>query len=388
MKVLHIIPSISPKLGGPTQVVLNLVMALREEGIDVEIATTNDDGDRLLDVPLWQRVEYQGLPVWFFPRFAQIKDFLPSFSFTRWLWRNIRNYDILDNHYLFSYLPSCAAIIAQWQRVPYTTRTMGQLAPWALAQSKLRKQIYTYLIERRNLDQAAAIHCTSIGEKEDVINFGLKPPKIVLPLGVIPPQIIPNAQQELRNKYGLSPNIPIILFLSRLHYKKRPDLLIESLTELSKHHQDFYLLMAGSGEEKYVQSLLNLVTSLHLEDKVVFVGFVSGYAKDLLLQGADLFVLPTYSENFGIALAEAMVSGLPIITTSGAQIADEITFAEAGLIIDGDINSLAQAIADLLNNPQLRLKMGENGRKYALEKYSWTTIAKQLARAYQGIIEQ
>ncbi|MDP5016594.1 MAG: glycosyltransferase, partial [Dolichospermum sp.] len=182
MKVLHIIPSISPKLGGPTQVVLNLVKALRIEGIDVEIATTNDDDGNLLDVPLCQCVEYQEVPVWFFPRNAQIKAFLPSFTFTKWLWQNINNYDILDNHYLFSYLPSCAAVIAQWQKIPYTIRTMGQLAPWALAQSQLKKQVYTSLIERRNLNKSAAIHCTSIGEMEDVINFEVKTPKIVLPL--------------------------------------------------------------------------------------------------------------------------------------------------------------------------------------------------------------
>jgi glycosyltransferase involved in cell wall biosynthesis len=167
MKVLHVIPSISPKLGGPTQVVINLVRALRSEGIDAEIATTNDDEGLLLDVPLSERVEYQGLPVWFFSPAARIKAFLPSPGFTQWLWENIKNYDILDNHYLFSYLPSCAAIFAQWQQVPYTVRIMGQLTPWALAQSQLKKQVYSTLIERRNLNNAAAIHCTSVGEMED-----------------------------------------------------------------------------------------------------------------------------------------------------------------------------------------------------------------------------
>ncbi|MBK1987119.1 glycosyltransferase [Sphaerospermopsis aphanizomenoides BCCUSP55] len=385
MKVLHIIPSISPKLGGPTQVVLNLVRALRTEGIDVEIATTNDDDGMLLDVPLCECVEYQGLPVWFFPRVARIKAFLPSLAFTQWLWQNIKNYDILDNHYLFSYLPTCAAIFAQWQQVPYTVRIMGQLTPWALAQSKLKKQVYSYLIERRNLDLAAAIHCTSVGEMEDAISFGVNPPKIVLPLGVNPSKLIADAKSKLRHQYKIDPEFPIVLFLSRLHYKKRPELLIQTLSELAKQQQKFHLLIAGSGENIYVRSLQKMVDSVNITNQTSFVGFVSGYEKDLLLQGADVFVLPTYSENFGIALAEAMVSGLPIITTPGVQIAPEIAKAKAGIIVEGEIESLKGAIADLLNHPQLREQMGENGRLFALEKYSWQTIAQQLASAYQDI---
>ncbi|ADI66057.1 glycosyltransferase [Trichormus azollae] len=388
MKVLHIIPSISPKLGGPTQVVLNLVRALRKEGIDVEIATTNDDDGLLLNVPLLECVEYQGLPVWFFPHAARIKAFLPSLAFTQWLWQNIKNYDILDNHYLFSYLPSCAAIFAQWQQVPYTVRIMGQLTPWALAQSKLKKHVYSYLIEKRNLNQAAAIHCTSVGEMEDVIAFGVKPPKVVLPLGVNPPTLIGDAKSQLQYRYNVSEEVPIILFLSRLHYKKRPELLIQTLGELKKQEQNFYLLIAGSGQDTYVQSLQKMVASLNITNQTSFVGFVSGYEKDLLLQGSDLFVLPTYSENFGIALAEAMVSGLPIITTPGVQIAPEIDEAEAGIIVEGEIGSLKSAIADLLKNPQLREKMGKNGRLVALQRYSWQTVAQQLVSTYQAILNQ
>ncbi|MEO3707163.1 glycosyltransferase [Trichormus azollae] len=386
MKVLHIIPSISPKLGGPTQVVLNLVRALRKEGIDVEIATTNDDDGLLLNLPLLECVEYQGLPVWFFPRAARIKAFLPSLAFTQWLWQNIENYDILDNHYLFSYLPSCAAVFAQWQQVPYTVRIMGQLTPWALAQSKLKKQVYSYLIEKRNLNQAAAIHCTSVGEMEDAIAFGVKPPKVVLPLGVNPPRLIGDAKSQLQYRYNVSEEVPIILFLSRLHYKKRPELLIQTLGELKKQKQNFHLLIAGSGQDKYVQSLHKMVASLNIKNQTSFVGFVSGYEKDLLLQGSDLFVLPTYSENFGIALAEAMVSGLPIITTPGVQIAPEIDEAEAGIIVEGEIGSLKSAIADLLKNPQLREQMGKNGRLFALQRYSWQTVAKQLVSTYQAIV--
>jgi glycosyltransferase involved in cell wall biosynthesis len=389
MKVLHVIPSISSKLGGPTQVVLNLVQALQTEGISIEIATTNDDIEGVIDdVPLCQRVEYKGVPVWFFPRSARMKEFLPSISFTSWLWQNIQNYDILDNHYLFSYLPTCAAMIAQWQRVPYTVRTMGQLAPWALAQSKLKKQIYSTIFERRNLANAVVVHSTSVGEVEDTIRFGVKPPKVVLPLGVHPPAKIADAKHQIRHRYHISEQVPIVLFLSRLHYKKRPELLIEALGHLAAQQQQFHLILAGSGEPEYVQFLHEMVASLNMTEQTSFVGFVSGYDKDLLLQGSDLFVLPTYSENFGIALAEAMVSGLPVVTTPGAQIAPDIAQAKAGIIVEGEIEPLQTAIAHLLNSPQLRHELGENGRLYALQQYSWPAIAKKLASVYQAILNQ
>ena len=389
MKVLHIIPSISSHLGGPTEVILNLVKGLQAEGITAEIATTNDDiTGEIADVPLCQRVEYQEVPVWFFPRSARLKEFIPSISFTRWLWQNIKNYDILDNHYLFSYLPTCAAMIAQRQRVPYTVRTMGQLAPWALAQSKVKKQIYSTVFERHNLAHAAVVHSTSVGEMEDTISFGVKTPKIVLPLGVHASTKIADAKHQIRHQYQIPEQVPIVLFLSRLHYKKRPELLIQTLSHLAAQEQQFHLILAGSGEAEYVQFLQEMVASLNLAAQTTFVGFVSGYEKDLLLQGSDLFVLPTYSENFGIALAEAMVSGLPIVTTPGTQIAPEIAEAKAGIIVEGEIEPLQAAIAHLLNSPQLRHELGENGRLFALKYYSWPAITQKLASVYQAILNQ
>ena len=185
MKVLHVIPSVSPTLGGPTQAVLNLVKALRQCGVDAEIATTNHNGSALLDVPLNQRIEYKQVPVWFLPRFSPpMKEFIFSAELTRWLWHHIRDYDLLNTHYIFSYASTCAGAIARRQGIPYLVRTIGQLTPWALAQSRLKKQIYTFLIERHNLNCAAAIHCTSGGEAEDVRNFGIKTPTLTLPLGV------------------------------------------------------------------------------------------------------------------------------------------------------------------------------------------------------------
>ncbi|MFB2922043.1 glycosyltransferase [Aerosakkonema funiforme] len=399
MKVLHIIPSVSPRRGGPTQVVLNLIKCLREQGIDAEIATTNDNGsDGLspLDVPLNQRIEYEKVPVWFFEQFSppkgvQIgkdKGFVFSAPLTHWLWQHIRDYDILDNHYLFSYPCTCAGAIARWQKVPYTVRAMGQLTPWALSQSRLKKQIYSFLIERKNLARAAAIHCTSIGEAEDVRNFGIETPTAVLPLGVEPPIFRPAAKQKIREIYGIAPPTPIVLFLSRLHYKKRPDLLLRSLSKLADRNCDFHLILAGSGEPDYLSYLNNLISSLNLATRTSLPGFVSGEDKDLLLQGADIFVLPSFSENFGIAVGEAIASGLPVIVTPDIQISQEISAFETGLVVEGEVEPLANAIAQLLESPEKRQKLGENGKRLASDRYSWQKIGHHLATVYTSILQQ
>ena len=311
MKILHVIPSVASVRGGPIYAALGMVKALRESGIDSEIATTNDNGVHLLDVPLYQRTEYQGIPVWFLPRFSPpLKEFIFSAALTRWLWQHIRNYDIIHTHYLFSYAPTCAGAIARHQGIPYIVSTIGQLTPWALAQSRFKKQIYTFLIERHNLNQAAAIHCTTKTEVKDARKFGLKTPAITLPLGVNNPINLPNAKPKIRHRYNLSPTTPIIVLLARLHPVKRADLLIKALKQLVTQNNDCHLIIAGSGETEYVNYLKNLVQSLGLTSRTSFAGFVSGQDKELLLQGSDIFVLPSFTENFGVAIAEAMAAGL------------------------------------------------------------------------------
>jgi len=391
VKILHVIPSVSPTLGGPTEVVLNLVKALRECGVDTEIATTNDNGpDQLvLDVPLNQRVEYQQVPVWFLPRFSpRMRDFIFSPAMTGWLWQHIKEYDLLDIHYLFSYSSSCAGAISRWQRVPYTTRTMGLLAPWALAQNRFKKQVYIFMIERHNLNQATAIHCTSASEAEDVRKFGIKTPTITLPLGVNQPIYLPEAKWKLHYVYGIPSEIPVVLFLSRLHYKKRPDLLVRSLKQLADKNDNFHLILAGAGEPDYVDDLKNLIANCGLTSQTSFAGFVTGKEKQLLLPGSDIFVLPSFSENFGIAVAEAMAVGLPVIVTPGVQIAPEIAEAKAGLVVEGEEDILANALAQLLKSPKLRQQLGENGQRLVNSRYSWSAIAQNLSTVYQSILEQ
>jgi glycosyltransferase involved in cell wall biosynthesis len=395
MKVLHVLPSISPALGGPTQVALNLVHTLCSIGVDAEIATTNHQLSA--DYPVNQRIHYPidtdsdqqaTVPVWFLPYDPpELKEFIFSKALTGWLWRHLATYDIVDNHYLFSYAPTCAAAIARCKKVPYTVRTMGQLTPWALTQNRFKKQVYSFLIERHNLNCAAAIHCTATDEAKDLQRLGIKTPTITLPLGVKPPQFLPDAKNKLRDRYNIPEQTPIILFLSRLHYKKRPEVLIQAAQQLAAEGQDFHVILAGTGESSYVQTLVQQVNDLKLSEQVTFAGFVAGMDKDLLLQGADIFALPTFSENFGIVLAEAMIAGLPIVTTPGVQISPDILKFKAGLIVEEEPAAFRFALDRLLSSPALRQELGNNGQSLAHQQYAWPKIAVHLASAYRKILE-
>jgi glycosyltransferase involved in cell wall biosynthesis len=388
MKVLHVIPSLAKVKGGPTQITLEMVKALRARGVDAEIATTDDNGLERLDVPLRQRLEYEQVPVWFLPRFSPpLRDYIFSPDLAHWLWQNSKNYDILHTHYLFSFAPTCAAAIARQQGIPYIATPYGMLTPWALAHQKLKKQIYSK-IERHNLKSAIAIHCSTLEESQNVQDFQVSTPSFVVPYGVHLPTPQPQAKTHLHRSYGIPETTPIILFLSRLHPKKRPDLLIEALSKLAFKNKKFHLILAGSGNSDYLSYLTSLVSSLGLTSQTSITGFVTGQKKDLLLQGSDIFVLPSYSENFGIAVAEAMAAGLPVIITPDVQIASDIAADSAGLIVKGEVEAVQNVIAQLLDCPELRQKLGENGKRLVRCRYSWSAIASSLSRIYYSLLEQ
>jgi glycosyltransferase involved in cell wall biosynthesis len=388
IKTLEVIPSVSPGFGGPSEVIINLTREIRALGVNAEIATTNDDMPGIINVPLGQRIEYREVPIYFFSRSSlRLKQFLFSADITWWLLKNIKNYDIVTSHILFSYAPDLAAILARFHQIPYGVRTIGMLTEWSLSQGRLKKEIYSTLIERPNLNHATYIHCTSEEEAQNVSAFGIKTPKVVIPLGVNPPTYISGSQEKLRQQYNIAADVPIILFMSRIHPKKRLELLVQVLSELHSQHQPFHLLIAGSGDTDYVESIRKMIAQKQLRSKTTFTGFVVGKDKDLLLQGSDLFVLPTYSENFGIVLAEAMVVGLPIVTTPGVHISIDIAQAQAGIIVD-DAIQLQAAISQLLQSPQLRQELGENGKRLALQKYSWPGIAQKFAHLYSLVLDR
>jgi glycosyltransferase involved in cell wall biosynthesis len=394
MKVLHIIPSVASVRGGPSQAVIEMVSALRSQGVDAEIATTNDNGKELLKVPLYemtdQLTEYANVPIRFFPRFSPninaVREFAFSRSLTTWLWQHITEYDLVHVHAIFSYTSTIAMAIARFKNVPYLNMPHGLLCKWSLRQSKLRKQIYLNVIERSNLLHSQSIHFTAQQEREEFNLLELKIPNFILPLGVQIPDLIPDAQAQIRKILQIPDRRPIILFMSRIHPKKGLEYLISALGKLKEHN--FALVIAGSGEADYVQQIQDLLVNQGLSDRTHLVGFVQGETKNLYLQGADLFALTSYSENFGIVAIEALASGTPVLVTDGVAIAPMVQEQAIGYVTKLEIESITTILENFLQGFDHMQHNRYNYQQTVSAHYSWQSISIQLVATYQAIINE
>lgn len=390
MKVLHVIPSVALVRGGPSQVLLEEVKALRNTGIEAEIVTTNDNGTDLLNVPLGKCIEYQNIPIWFFHRFSppihSLREFAFSGELTTWLWQNIHQYDLLHISSIFSYSSTIAMVIARIKGVPYIARPLGQLCEWSLQQSAQKKQIYLKLIGQAYLNYSKFIHFTSEQEQKEAAQLNLRSPGFMLPHGLAIPHPIPDARQRLRQHLNLPDDEPIILFLSRLHHKKGLDYLIAALGKLSAYR--FTFVLAGSGSLEYETEVKSLLASHGMQNRTKITGFVTGEIKDILLQGADLFALTSYSENFGIAVLEALAVGLPVLVTPGVALADLVVQQQLGYVAQLDVDAISTTIQQILDHPIEAKLIGDRARQFIFERYTWEQIALQMKQIYAHIINQ
>jgi glycosyltransferase involved in cell wall biosynthesis len=388
MRILQIIPSISLVYGGPSQMVLGLSAALASQGIDVTIITTDSNGDIgqiPLDVPLNQPIKQNGYQIIYF-RCYPFRRYKFSLSLLQWLNRNARQFDLAHIHALFSPVTTLAATIARGHNLPYIIRPCGMLDPADLQKKKQLKQIYGTLLERPNLAGAAAIHFTSKEEARISERFGLGiidkmpvPQDLIIPLGVT---------AGLFTKRLRESQVPIILFMSRIEPKKGLDLLIPALESILALGIEFQFILAGSNpqDSDYETQIKVQIQNSSLAKYTTMTGFVSGNLKNELLTNADLFVLPSYYENFGIAVAEAMAAGVPVAISDRIHIAEDIRQAEAGWVGPLEVGAIASSIKSALLDPQERQRRGLNGKEYAKKYYNWDAIAQQTIEAYQHIL--
>lgn len=391
MKILQIVPSISLIYGGPSQMVLGLAPALAKEGVEVTIITTDSNGDtgqKPLDVPLNRPIKQDGYEIIYF-KCAPFRRYKFSLDLLKWLKNHASEFDLAHIHALFSPVSSAAATVCRQQKLPYILRPLGTLDPADLRKKKQLKQLYVEIIERRNLAGAAAIHFTSDQEAKVSERFGVSTQGLVIPLGVIPPQSqIQNAKSLVNSQLAIPENIPLVLFMSRIDQKKGLNLLIPALEKLLASGINFHFVLAGTSpqEPDYEQNIKNQIANSLLRSHTTITGFVRGELKASLLQAADLFVLPSYYENFGIAVAEAMVAGTPVVISDQVHIWQQVKDSASGWVGTTDVESLVDLLQEALQNPQELQRRGLNAQQYALAHFSWDAIARQLIQVYKQII--
>jgi glycosyltransferase involved in cell wall biosynthesis len=235
------------------------------------------------------------------------------------------------------------------------------------------------LLERSHLESASAIHVTSDAEAADVERLGYGNRARVIPLGVdVAAQ--PHAHRHV------DANAPLrVLFLSRLHEKKNIPMLLRALASMPNAARLVELTVAGDGDPRYRGDLESLSQSLGLSAQVEFVGHVDGEAKRAAFAQADVFVLPSAHENFGIAVAEALAAGLPVIVTPGVALATNVADAGAGLVVNATEDAVASALRWAAENPAALVEMGERARWLARRDFSWDTSCARLVDLYEEL---
>jgi glycosyltransferase involved in cell wall biosynthesis len=383
---LHVIPSLSLKHGGPSYAVRALARALAGVEVDVTIATTDDDGnDSRLKVLLGEPVKEDAATIYYFRR-----DILPykvSFGLSRWLSANVARFDVVHIHALFSFSSTIAARAAQRHSVPYIVRPLGVLNRWGLEnRHAFLKQISLRLVELPILRDAAVIHYTSDAEKLEAsrISDNIASQKsTVIPL---PIEIAKGNPEDFRKRFPQVAGHKVILFLSRIDEKKGIELLLDAFAEVRRQISDTVLVVAGDGAANYVQKLSQRAKELAIAETVIWTGHLDGAIKWGAFAAADLFVLPSYSENFGIAAAEALACGVPTVVTKGVGIADEIRSGDGGLVVEATSTAIANALEQLLGNESRRHQLAENGRELAQQHFSSQSVGHALESLYRKAI--
>lgn len=386
MKILHIIPSLTSLYGGPVQAVTQLCEELKNQGINVAIATTNIGKDKI-------EVTSNSIPLYSFSR--QFSSFLPSdFAFSyglkTWLKQHIREFDLLHIHCLFTYPSSIAGYYAHKYGIPYIVRPAGMLNHFCLTKGASKKKLYILFFEKRNIKNAAAIHFTSEQELQEAGKLRLNKQCILAAPGLNLGKFnnLEPLKGLFREQYPQIEDKKIILFLSRLDPKKGLDLLILALKILSTKRKDFVFVLAGSGQKNYERWVRRTLVKAGLSEASILTGFLEGKMKFSLLADADIFVLPSYDENFGIAVVEAMACGLPVIISNRVNIHNLIERYQAGIVTGLNSQDIAKAIDKLLQDTQLRFEMGACGKRLVEENFDIEKVTRQIRGAYSHLINR
>lgn len=380
MRILHVIPSISERSGGPAHAIFPMCRALQARGVNVSIATTNDGIPNGSNTPHSNDVATHIFPV------TVNHSFKYSRPLTSWLNSNVKLYDAVHIHAVFNHACVAAAQACQKQGVPYVVRPLGTLDPWSMQQNALRKKLFWHLIGRKMLDQASVIHYTAQGElraTESSLNLSRG---CVIPLGLELNDTL-SEQLDITSLTGDHTCKPYVLVLSRLHPKKGLDVLINAFLNLTNKpsYSNWRLLLAGDGEVSYVNQLQQQVATRNGKaDSVVFLGWLSGTEKQAVLKHAALLALPSYQENFGLCVIEALANGVPVLVSPQVNLSEDIQTASAGWVSKVNPADLEECLAQALSDQDERVRRGNAGKEFS-QQFRWSKIAEDLEQLYSTI---
>lgn len=374
MRITHTIFSLRPELGGPSISAPALSIAIAAQGGDVDMAVWEERGEnRPLGMENGIAMSDLGPHVW-------VNGGMGRRKLRDHVVRN--NVEIIHDHSLWRRYHLGVALAARQTGRPLVLSPRGTMLPWCLQHKRLKKKLGMMAYQRRILEEVALFHVTSEEEAESVRSAGLRQPMALIPNGTILPDLdsppAPNGMALNGERTAL--------FLSRIHPKKGLLMLIEAWSRLRP--LGWKLRIVGPDENDYRNEIAAAIEREGLSDVVAMHGAVDHNEKWILYRAADLFVLPTHSENFGIVVSEALASGTPVVTTKGAPWA-ELETRRCGWWTDVSVDGLAHALQEATSLPKEELRiMGERGRRLIEERYSWQAIGRDMLAAYAWLLSK
>lgn len=377
MRILQVLPSVASESGGPVRATLANCRALHATAPETMTTLVAPRRGLTAAWESWLRDRLpSGMEMELFPSVGR-----GAFSFSpqllRWARDSAGIFDVVVVQTMFNPVTTSAAWAARRAGVPYVVVPHGTLSRYTFGHRRtILKRVFFSTLGASMLREAAAVRYTTDAEMKEAARLGIFSPGVV----------IPHPFGSHHRNWRRAPREPSrVLFLSRLHPVKGLDVLLPAFAQLLRTVPRARLALAGSGPQGYEQRIRSRIQELGLEPTVSLPGFVERGKKERLLAESDVFVLPSRHESFGIAVVEAMDAGLPVVISRGVDIWRDVDRAGAGLVVDGAVRPLAEALRMLLSDSATGLEMGRAGQRLVREQYAPARIGSQLAAFYREV---
>ena len=385
MRVAHVIPGLATRTGGPAESVVQSALAVRHHGVEATVFTTDLAGPA--SAPGDGPVSADELPAGTAELDVRLCPVRPParLAFSPGLFRalgsRLSDYDVVHIHSLFLFPQLAAYLQARRASVPYVVSPCGALDPYLRSRNRLLKGAVDTLWQRRMLEGAKALHYKTEEEARLVADLRLSPPPVIVPNGIrwsdfamLPPR------RELGSRLG-DGDAPVVLTLGRLSHKKGLDRLIEAFALVRRTVPGCRLVIAGPDDEGLTPGLAALARRAGVGDAIVFTGMLHGREKLAALAAADVWALPSHTENFGLAVVEALAAGRPTVISPAVNVAPDVAAAGAGVVAPPEPEAFAAEIASLLHDDARRTELGARAREFA-RRYDWNAVAPRWVAMY------
>lgn len=389
MRILILAADISLSSGGSRTGTLNICRALLSKGHEVCLYTTRNSSSNEFGHQSNRIIDYEGVPTKFFKSEFRLMGNIVSFALCFDLVRNVKQFDLVLIQSLYQFTSTIAAFISRIQNIPYVIRPHGTLDPVLFFRRRtLLKKLYLALFEARNFRLAKAIQYSS--ESEMLMTSPLIPCSaagIIITEGISTEDIPPlGSLSDFHDLYPQFSSKRILLFLGRLHQKKGIELAIEAFNLVLQEVEDVHFVIIGPGSSDYIKHLKQVVKAKGLEEHISFLGPVSETLKFSALMSADIFVLPSYGENFGIAVVEALACGLPVLISNKVAIASDLEKYGVAVVVECSADQISVALLQMLRDVNSKNIIRSLGPKIVSKYYSIQAMSEQMNRIYRNLL--